>query len=87
MAFLIEMKFSLTVNSTLSRETYCGIHANAGLEVGIASTKSYTSQVLAIIMFALMMGEDIISKQKRIREIIDGLKELPGTIFNMINTV
>ena len=70
--------FPILVNCTLSRETYCGVHANAGLEVGVASTKSYTSQLLTLIMFALMMCEDHKSKQRRTREIIDGLKELSG---------
>ena len=70
--------FCILVNCTLSRETYCGVHANAGLEVGVASTKSYTSQLLTLIMFALMMCEDHKSKQRRTREIIDGLKELSG---------
>ena len=75
----------LPVNSTLSRETYCGIHANAGLEVGVASTKSFTSQVLTLVMFALMMAEDFLKKQDRIREIIDGLKLLPGMLFCYIS--
>ncbi len=28
-----------TVGSTISRETHCGIHVNAGPEIGVASTK------------------------------------------------
>lgn len=28
-----------TVGSTISRETHCGIHINAGPEIGVASTK------------------------------------------------
>ena len=34
-----------TVGSSISRETHCGVHINAGPEVGVASTKAYTSQV------------------------------------------
>ena len=70
--------FRILVNRTLSRETYCGVHANAGFEVRVASTKSYTSQLLTLIMFALMMCEDHKSKQRRTREIIDGLIKLSG---------
>merc|ERR1712192_125942 len=47
-----------TVGSTISRETHCGIHVNAGPEIGVASTKAYTSQFLALVMFALVMSED-----------------------------
>lgn len=31
-----------TVGSTISRETNCGIHINAGPEIGVASTKVNT---------------------------------------------
>jgi glucosamine--fructose-6-phosphate aminotransferase (isomerizing) len=34
-----------TVGSAISRATHCGIHQNAGYEIGVASTKAYTSQV------------------------------------------
>jgi len=34
-----------TVGSSLSRESHCGVHINAGPEIGVASTKAYTSQV------------------------------------------
>ena len=43
-----------TVGSTISRETDCGIHINAGPEIGVASTKAYTSQILSLVMFALV---------------------------------
>ncbi|GAA6000193.1 hypothetical protein JCM5350_002513, partial [Sporobolomyces pararoseus] len=32
------------VGSAISRESHCGIHVNAGPEIGVASTKAYTSQ-------------------------------------------
>lgn len=40
--------------------------------------QAYTSQFVALIMFALMMSEDRLSLQKRRLEIIDGLRVLPG---------
>ena len=30
-----------TVGSSISRETHCGVHINAGPEIGVASTKVY----------------------------------------------
>ena len=54
-----------TVGSTISRDSHCGIHINAGPEIGVASTKAYTSQILALTMFALVMAEDRISFQPR----------------------
>ncbi|MEQ2201196.1 Glucosamine--fructose-6-phosphate aminotransferase 1 [Xenoophorus captivus] len=67
-----------TVGSSISRETDCGVHINAGPEIGVASTKAYTSQFVALIMFALLMCDDRISMQPRRREIIQGLRVLPG---------
>merc|ERR1712129_543852 len=37
-----------TVGSTICRESHCGIHINAGPEIGVASTKAYTSQILSL---------------------------------------
>ena len=67
-----------TVGSSISRETMCGVHINAGPEIGVASTKAYTSQYISLAMFAVMMAEDRISKQDRIKEIVQGMKDLPG---------
>merc|ERR1712121_509773 len=69
-----------TVGSSISRETHCGVHINAGPEIGVASTKAYTSQILSLTMFGLIMCEDKISLQPRRAEIIQGLKALPDMI-------
>ena len=69
-----------TVGSSISRESHCGIHINAGPEIGVASTKAYTSQFISLVMFALVMSEDSISKAERRREIIAGLRDLSGHI-------
>ncbi|XP_035826139.1 glutamine--fructose-6-phosphate aminotransferase [isomerizing] 2 [Aplysia californica] len=68
------------VGSSISRESNCGVHINAGPEIGVASTKAYTSQFIALVLFALVMSEDRISLQPRRMEIINGLKKLPEQI-------
>ncbi|XP_018611996.1 glutamine--fructose-6-phosphate aminotransferase [isomerizing] 2 isoform X2 [Scleropages formosus] len=73
-----------TVGSSISRDTDCGVHINAGPEIGVASTKAYTSQFVALIMFGLMMSEDRISMQKKRLEIINGLKDLPDLIKKVL---
>ena len=50
----------------------------AGAEIGVASTKAYTSQIVAITMMSLVLSEDTISKRSRRDEIIDSLCNLPG---------
>jgi len=66
-----------TVGSTICRESHSGVHINAGPEIGVASTKAYTSQVLCLIMFALVMCEDRISMQPRRSEIIQDSSNFP----------
>jgi glucosamine--fructose-6-phosphate aminotransferase (isomerizing) len=60
------------------------VHVNAGPEIGVASTKAYTSQFIALVMFALMMSEDRYSKRDRYLDIIQGLKELPDKIKKVL---
>ncbi|KAJ7359678.1 hypothetical protein DFH08DRAFT_846715 [Mycena albidolilacea] len=74
-----------TVGSTLSRETHCGVHINAGPEVGVASTKAYTSQYIALLLMALQLSEDRISFSERRRQIIDGLHAMPGMIKKVLD--
>lgn len=59
-----------TVGSSISRESHCGIHINAGPEIGVASTKAYTSQFISLVMFGLIMSEDRISLQPRRNEVL-----------------
>merc|ERR1719342_1522685 len=73
-----------TVGSSICRESHCGVHINAGPEIGVASTKAYTSQMISLIMFALMVSEDRISAQPRRAEIIDALDKLPELIKEVL---
>lgn len=73
-----------TVGSSICRESHCGVHINAGPEIGVASTKAYTSQFVSLVMFALVISEDRISLQKRRRDIIEGLHELDSKIRKVL---
>ncbi|XP_036933464.1 glutamine--fructose-6-phosphate aminotransferase [isomerizing] 2 [Acanthopagrus latus] len=73
-----------TVGSSICRETDCGVHVNAGPEIGVASTKAYTSQFVALIMFALMLSEDRLSLKPRRLEIINSLRVLPELIKKVL---
>ncbi|GMH45196.1 hypothetical protein BSKO_13153 [Bryopsis sp. KO-2023] len=73
-----------TVGSAISRATHCGVHINAGYEIGVASTKAYTSQILCISMMALALAEDSISKRERRDYIIDELGQLPGKVRKVL---
>ncbi len=45
------------VGSTIARETMCGMYTHAGPEIGVASTKAFTAQVVMLYMLALSLGK------------------------------
>lgn len=69
-----------TVGSAISRATHCGIHQNAGYEIGVASTKAYTSQIVCLTMLALRLSEDSIRLAPRRSSIIEALSTLPDLV-------
>jgi glucosamine--fructose-6-phosphate aminotransferase (isomerizing) len=73
-----------TVGSTIARMTDCGVHINAGVEIGVASTKAYTSQFIAITLFALMLAEDRKSCEEDVHRIIDDLRDLKDKIEKVL---
>ncbi len=44
------------VGSSIPRETHAGVYTHAGIEIGVASTKAFTSQVTVLTMMAFMIG-------------------------------
>ncbi|QUC18192.1 uncharacterized protein UV8b_02433 [Ustilaginoidea virens] len=72
------------VGSSISLLTHCGVHVNAGPEIGVASTKAYTSQFIAMVMFALSLSEDRASKKARREEIMEGLSNISGQIKTIL---
>ena len=44
------------VGSSIARETDAGIYTHAGSEIGVASTKAFTAQVIVLLMLALKLG-------------------------------
>ncbi|CAH9072451.1 unnamed protein product [Cuscuta europaea] len=73
-----------TVSSAIARKTHCGVHINAGCEIGVASTKAYTSQIVVMAMLALAIGGDTLSNQARREAIIDGLFDLPSKVKEVL---
>jgi glucosamine--fructose-6-phosphate aminotransferase (isomerizing) len=60
------------VDSLIAREVDCGCYLNAGREVGVASTKSFTSQVIILSMMAIWFAQvHNINLQKRKKHIRD----------------
>jgi len=63
------------VGSSISRETDGGIYTHAGPEIGVASTKAFTSQVTVLIMLALMLGRKLGVSKNRGHKLINSLSK------------
>jgi glucosamine--fructose-6-phosphate aminotransferase (isomerizing) len=69
---LITIGIVNVVDSLIAREVDCGIYCNSGKEVGVASTKAFTSQVVCLSMAALWFSElHKVNKNKRAKMICD----------------
>lgn len=73
------------VGSSISLLTHCGVHVNAGPEIGVASTKAYTSQFIAMMMVALSLSDDRASKRARREEIMEGLGRVSDQIKSILS--
>jgi glutamine---fructose-6-phosphate transaminase (isomerizing) len=73
------------VGSTIARDAAAGIYLHAGPEIGVASTKAFTSQVVALALLTLKIGRLRDLSVIRGREIIDALQALPGQIQQILD--
>ena len=73
------------VGSSIPRETDAGVYTHAGPEIGVASTKAFTTQVLVLAMMAFEIGhkKGIIS-DSAYKELITELAAIPGKIENAL---
>ena len=73
------------VGSTIARESDGGIYVHAGPEIGVASTKAFTSQVIALLLFTLKLARLRNLSMVDGKEIIQQLQELPAKIQNVLD--
>jgi glucosamine--fructose-6-phosphate aminotransferase (isomerizing) len=72
------------VGSTIARETHAGVYTHAGPEIGVASTKAFTCQVLVLTMIALMLGRMRNIPLERGRQIVNALREIPDLVQELL---
>jgi glucosamine--fructose-6-phosphate aminotransferase (isomerizing) len=73
------------VGSTIARESDGGIYVHAGPEIGVASTKAFTSQVIALLLFTLKLARLRNLSMVDGKEIIEELQKLPAKIQNVLD--
>ena len=67
-------------NSTLAREAHSTLFLKAGPEIGVCSTKAFTSQLTVLMLFTLMMARLHHADAHRGKELLQALQDLPSKI-------
>ncbi len=68
------------VGSSIARKTDFGIYLHAGPEIGVASTKAFTSQIVALALFTLYLGRRRHLSILQGRELVAALQALPDQV-------
>ena len=68
------------VGSSIAAETDFGVYLHAGPEIGVASTKAFSSQIVALALFTLYLARRRAMSILEGREMVRALKELPGKV-------
>lgn len=73
------------VGSSIARETDAGIYTHAGPEIGVASTKAFTSQVVVLTMMAFLLGRKRgVLDEVRYARLVDDLLRVPALIAEVL---
>ena len=70
------------VGSSIARETDCGIYMHAGPEIGVASTKAFTSQVATLSLLGNFLAQKM--RQEKSLKIISDIKKIPLAIEELL---
>ncbi|HTV55281.1 MAG TPA: glutamine--fructose-6-phosphate transaminase (isomerizing) [Terriglobia bacterium] len=73
------------VGSTIARETHAGVYSHAGLEIGVASTKSFVSQLTILLLIALLIGRGRDLSYEEGEKLLRGLEEVPDQIRQILS--
>jgi len=68
------------VSSTIARESNGGVYMHSGPEIGVAATKSFTSQVMIFTLLGLLLGRLRALSASHGREILLAIESLPEKI-------
>jgi glucosamine--fructose-6-phosphate aminotransferase (isomerizing) len=72
------------VGSTIAREVDGGIYLHAGPEIGVASTKAFTSQIAALALLTLQMGRVRSLSILQGRQVVRALAGLPELVQRVL---
>jgi glucosamine--fructose-6-phosphate aminotransferase (isomerizing) len=72
------------VGSTIARESDGGVYIHAGPEIGVASTKAFTSQVMVLTLIANLLGRMREVSAQQGRELIEWIQKIPEQMESII---
>lgn len=75
------------IGSTIAREVNGGTYVHVGPEISVASTKAFTSQVIAMVMFGLTIAQAKGVKPGNLRLYVEEIAKLPETIRKTLKSV
>jgi len=75
------------VGSSIARETHAGAYTHAGPEIGVASTKAFTTQITVLTLIALKLGQANKSlSEERFKNYIQKMHFIPEQIEGLLST-
>ena len=75
------------IGSTIAREVDGGTYVHVGPEISVASTKAFTSQAVAMIMFGLTIAQAKGVKPMTLRPYVEEIAKLPKEIGKVLDDV
>jgi glutamine---fructose-6-phosphate transaminase (isomerizing) len=72
------------VGSSIPRETMAGVYLHAGPEIGVASTKAFTSQVAVLTLMALYIGQLKGTLAIDVMPVLEGLTMIPEQVEKIL---
>jgi glutamine---fructose-6-phosphate transaminase (isomerizing) len=72
------------VGASIPRETPAGVYLHAGPEIGVASTKAFTSQVSVLTLMAVYIGQLKGTLTRQAREVVAGLAAIPSKVEQIL---
>lgn len=73
------------VGSTIARETNGGIYIHAGPEIGVASTKAFTSQVMVLALFTLLLSRMRHVSIEKGRQLVEAIQKIPQQVQQILD--
>ena len=72
------------VGSSIARETTAGVYSHAGMEIGVASTKSFISQITILTLMAMLLGRSRDLSYEEGATLLHGLARIPDQIREIL---